>query len=136
MASRSPGDTGPNSSTASTADRRDRVSRHMPATNPSTSTVPGKMPFREDSRGRLPLLTTRVRSAWDRMRLSNSATSRTGAGVSGPGRGASGRSKSSLPCSSRNVRRPGRSRFTTSASRVSPDQVCTSAMVAGPNAPR
>ncbi len=128
--------TGPNSSTASVAAPRARAIRHIPATNPSTSTVPGKMPFLVFRRCRCSGLITRARSAWDRTRLSNSATRRTGAGVPGAGRGASGRSNNSLPRSSRNVRRPGRGRSTTSASRVSPDQACTSATVAGPKAPR
>ena len=58
------------------------------------------------------------------------------AALAGAGRGASGTSNNSLPRSSRNVRSPGRSRSITSASLVSPDQACTSATVAGPNAAR
>ena len=84
------------------------------------------MPFGVNIRWRSGSLMMRARSACDRTRLSNSATSRTGAGVSGSGRGASGRSNSSLPCSSRKTRRPGRSRPTTSRSRVRPDQACAS----------
>src|SRR5690349_16900489 len=70
------------------------------------------------------------------MRLSNSATSRGGAGASSPGRGAVGRSNSSAPCSSLKVTTAGLSCSSTAFSPVSPDQACTSRTVAGPNAPR
>jgi len=128
--------TGPNSSMVSVAASRLLASRHIPATNPSMSTEPGMMPLTVESRLKSARLTTRDRSACDRIRLSNSATRRTGAGTSAPGRGAAGRSNSSAPCSSRNVSRDGRSRSSTALSPVSPDQAWTSRTVAGPNAPR
>lgn len=52
------------------------------------------------------------------------------AGVSGLGRGTSGRSSSSLPCSSQNTRSNGRSRSVTSRVLDRPDQACTSLIVA------
>ena len=94
------------------------------------------MPFRVNIRWRFGSLMMRVRSACERTRLSNSATSRTGAGLSGSGRGAPGRSNSSAPCWSRKARRPGRSRSTTSRSRVRPDHAWASWTDAGPNAAR
>ena len=57
-------------------------------------------------------------------------------GVSESGRGASGRSNSSLPRSSAKVRSRGRSRSKTSPSPVRPDQVPASFTLAGPNAAR
>jgi hypothetical protein len=52
------------------------------------------------------------------------------AGVSGLGRGTSGRSSSSLPCSSQSARSHGRSRSVTSRGLGRPDQACTSLIVA------
>ena len=56
----------------------------------------------------------------ERKTLSYSGRKRTGAGVSGSASGASGRSKSSTPFSSRNVRSPARRRSTTSRTRGQP----------------
>jgi hypothetical protein len=80
--------------------------------------------------------TMRARSAWESRTLSYSGRKRGGAGVSGSGRGAFGRSKSSRPRSSRKVRRPGRSRSVSSRTRVRPDQAWMSPVVAGPKAAR
>ena len=41
------------------------TSRHIPATNPSMSTEPGKMPLMVDSRRRCSALMIRERSAWE-----------------------------------------------------------------------
>jgi hypothetical protein len=103
---------------------------------PSSSSVPDRAPGPGGSGTRSPPAINRVRSACESSRLSYSGKNRGGAGVSGSGRGAPGRSSSSAPCSSRKTRKRGRSRSATSASRVSPDQVCTSLTVAGPKAAR
>ena len=77
----------------------------------------------------------RLRSACARRMLSKSGISRTGTSSSPSGRGALGRSKSSLPDSSRNVFSRGRRRSNTG--RIArPDQARMSAGDAGPNAPR
>src|SRR5215203_3578559 len=96
---------GSNGSIMSVTFPRVRSVFHVPRTKPSTSTVAGTMPFLEAITLRWSSAMMRVRSAWERIRLSNSGRKRGGAGASGSGLGASGRSNSSLPCSSRKVRR-------------------------------
>jgi hypothetical protein len=125
-----------NSSTVTVAVPLARFTRHRPATKPSSSTLPGKTFSILKRSRRSPSDMIRVRSSWDRIRLSYSGTSRAGAGTSGPGRGPSGRSNSSRPCSSAKTRSRSRIGPMTSRSRVSPDQACTSWTVAGPNAAR
>ena len=113
-----------------------RFTRQAPATNPSSSTLPGKLFSCLNNCRRSSSAMTRVRSSWDRIRLSYSATSRAGAGTSGSGRGLSGRSNSSRPRSSAKTRSRSRIGSTISRSRVRPDQTWTSWTVAGPNAAR
>ncbi len=93
-------------------------------------------PFTDMTRERYSSGRIRLRSACESSRLSKGASSRTGAGASAPGRGASGRSYRSLPCSSRKVVSCGASPASTAPSLVSPHHFCTSAAVAGPNAAR
>src|SRR5215210_2300674 len=123
-------------SIASVTFLRARSVFQTPRTKPSTRKVAGTMPFLEAIVLRCSSPMTRVRSAWERIRLSKAGRKRGGDGRSGPGLGASGRSNSPRPCSSRKESRRGRSRSNTWPSRVKPHQVCASLTPAGPNAPR
>ena len=106
-----------------------RNARHRAAVNPSTSTCP--QPTSVQSL--VSADTMRDRSSCPSTTLSYSGRNRTGAGVSGSGSGARGASTSSRPCSSRNVRRLGRSLSMISAAPGRPDHARRSAGAAGPN---
>ena len=81
-----------NADSVSVAVPRLRSTAQLPATKPSTRNVAWIRRFFVASALRRSSVMTRVRSWWASRRLSNSGSSRAGAGVSSPGRGASGRS--------------------------------------------
>lgn len=107
-----------------------RSIRHVPLAMPSTRTVwSTRSPTH--TRRRTSSVMIRVRSAYASSRLSKPASRRTGAGLSGSGRGASGRSYRSRPDSSRKVRSSPPMPATTSRSPLTPDQARMSAVPAG-----
>ena len=78
----------------------------------------------------------RRRSAWPEQDVVVLAEEAHGRRASGSGRGASGRSNSSLPSSSRKVTSCGRRRSNTGLSLVRPDQFCASIDRRGPEGPQ
>ena len=102
---------------------------HVPRTNPSTRKAAGTMPYFEVRPLRYSSAMKRVRSAWERIRLSNSGK-KAEPGFQGraSGRRAHRRVLSTLVAEDAKARSE---TFDHLAERVRPDQVCTSLTVAG-----
>lgn len=94
---------------------------HVPRTKSSIRNVARTRPAERNTEERSLSAITRLRSACERIRLSNSGKKRGGAGVSPPGSTASGRSQSSLPASSRNRRNSGFNLCIAPDNRTNPD---------------